>query len=73
MTSSASKRQLLSELWRVYTAESRNTTQNSTLCACVCVCVPRDEYFRMKVQWKSVSEEQEMRNSLLRGYRSLIG
>uniref|UniRef100_A0A3B4GG31 TBC1 domain family, member 17 n=1 Tax=Pundamilia nyererei TaxID=303518 RepID=A0A3B4GG31_9CICH len=26
----------------------------------------------MKVQWKSVSEEQEMRNSLLRGYRSLI-
>lgn len=35
--------------------------------------VCRDEYFRMKVQWKSVSEEQEMRNSLLRGYRSLIG
>ncbi|RXN02587.1 TBC1 domain family member 17-like protein [Labeo rohita] len=26
----------------------------------------------MKVQWKSVSEEQEMRNSLFRGYRSLI-
>lgn len=36
-------------------------------------CAHRDEYFRMKVQWKSVSEEQEMRNSLLRGYRSLIG
>lgn len=34
--------------------------------------VKTDEYFRMKVQWKSVSEEQEMRNSLLRGYRSLI-
>uniref|UniRef100_A0A8C3FLG5 TBC1 domain family member 17 n=1 Tax=Chrysemys picta bellii TaxID=8478 RepID=A0A8C3FLG5_CHRPI len=32
-----------------------------------------DEYFRMKLQWKSVSEEQERRNSLLRGYRSLIG
>ncbi|KAG7249003.1 hypothetical protein CRUP_012769, partial [Coryphaenoides rupestris] len=31
-----------------------------------------DEYFRMKVQWKSVSEEQEMRNSLLKGYRNLI-
>ncbi|KAM9784449.1 TBC1 domain family member 17 [Syngnathus typhle] len=31
-----------------------------------------DEYFRMKMQWKSVSEEQEMRNSLLRGYRNLI-
>ncbi|CAM4690552.1 unnamed protein product [Lepidochelys olivacea] len=31
-----------------------------------------DEYFRMKLQWKSVSEEQERRNSLLRGYRSLI-
>ncbi|XP_013888909.1 TBC1 domain family member 17 [Austrofundulus limnaeus] len=31
-----------------------------------------NEYFRMKVQWKSVSEEQEMRNSLLRGYRNLI-
>ncbi|KAI4822742.1 hypothetical protein KUCAC02_008271 [Chaenocephalus aceratus] len=34
--------------------------------------VKTDEYFRMKVQWKSVSEEQEMRNSLLKGYRSLI-
>ncbi|XP_062841013.1 TBC1 domain family member 17 isoform X2 [Trichomycterus rosablanca] len=34
--------------------------------------VKTDEYFRMKVQWKSISEEQEMRNSLLRGYRSLI-
>ncbi|KAM9393346.1 TBC1 domain family member 17 [Pholidichthys leucotaenia] len=36
------------------------------------LCNKTDEYFRMKVQWKSVSEEQEMRNSLLRGYRSLI-
>lgn len=34
---------------------------------------PRDEYFRMKLQWKSVSAEQERRNSLLHGYRSLIG
>lgn len=33
----------------------------------------RDEYFRMKLQWKSVSAEQERRNSLLHGYRSLIG
>ncbi|XP_063783525.1 TBC1 domain family member 15 [Pseudophryne corroboree] len=31
-----------------------------------------DEYFRMKLQWKSVSEEQENRNSRLRDYRSLI-
>ncbi|XP_018111440.1 TBC1 domain family member 15 [Xenopus laevis] len=31
-----------------------------------------DEYFRMKLQWKSVSEEQEKRNSKLRDYRSLI-
>ncbi|XP_018862267.1 TBC1 domain family member 15 isoform X5 [Parus major] len=31
-----------------------------------------DEYFRMKLQWKSVSEEQEKRNSRLRDYRSLI-
>ncbi|XP_051030351.1 TBC1 domain family member 17 isoform X2 [Phodopus roborovskii] len=31
-----------------------------------------DEYFRMKLQWKSVSAEQERRNSLLHGYRSLI-
>uniref|UniRef100_A0A8P4GLR9 TBC1 domain family member 15 n=1 Tax=Dicentrarchus labrax TaxID=13489 RepID=A0A8P4GLR9_DICLA len=31
-----------------------------------------DEYFRMKLQWKSVSEEQERRNSKLRDYRSLI-
>lgn len=36
------------------------------------VCVS-DEYFRMKLQWKSVSEEQERRNSRLRDYRSLIG
>uniref|UniRef100_A0A7N4P0W1 TBC1 domain family member 15 n=1 Tax=Sarcophilus harrisii TaxID=9305 RepID=A0A7N4P0W1_SARHA len=32
-----------------------------------------DEYFRMKLQWKSVSEEQEKRNSRLRDYRNLIG
>ncbi|KAK6292346.1 hypothetical protein J4Q44_G00369300 [Coregonus suidteri] len=31
-----------------------------------------DEYFRMKLQWKSVSEEQEKRNSRLRDHRSLI-
>ncbi|XP_026523505.1 TBC1 domain family member 15 isoform X2 [Notechis scutatus] len=31
-----------------------------------------DEYFRMKLQWKSVSEEQEKRNCRLRDYRSLI-
>lgn len=43
------------------------------VCTLMCPCFHRDEYFRMKVQWKSVSEEQEMRNSLLRGYRSLIG
>ncbi|XP_078273469.1 TBC1 domain family member 15 [Rhinoraja longicauda] len=31
-----------------------------------------DEYFRMKLQWKSVSEEQERRNTRLKDYRSLI-
>ncbi|XP_054844294.1 TBC1 domain family member 15 [Eublepharis macularius] len=31
-----------------------------------------DEYFRMKLQWKSISEEQEKRNYRLRDYRSLI-
>ncbi|KAM9807828.1 TBC1 domain family member 15 [Neosynchiropus ocellatus] len=31
-----------------------------------------DEYFQMKLQWKSVSEEQERRNSRLRDYKSLI-
>uniref|UniRef100_A0A8C4QT28 TBC1 domain family member 15 n=1 Tax=Eptatretus burgeri TaxID=7764 RepID=A0A8C4QT28_EPTBU len=31
-----------------------------------------DEYFRMKLQWKSVSEQQEKRNSHLRDCRSLI-
>ncbi|XP_061420596.1 TBC1 domain family member 15 isoform X1 [Lethenteron reissneri] len=31
-----------------------------------------DEYFRMKLQWKSVSEEQEKRNSNLRDYKNLI-
>lgn len=38
-----------------------------------CFCVCSDEYFRMKLQWKSVSEEQERRNSRLRDYKSLIG
>lgn len=36
-------------------------------------CVSSDEYYRMKLQWKSISEEQERRNSRLRDYRSLIG
>uniref|UniRef100_A0A674CJX7 TBC1 domain family member 15 n=1 Tax=Salmo trutta TaxID=8032 RepID=A0A674CJX7_SALTR len=31
-----------------------------------------DEYFRMKLQWKSVSEEQEKHNSMFRDHRSLI-
>uniref|UniRef100_A0A4W3GGI5 TBC1 domain family member 15 n=1 Tax=Callorhinchus milii TaxID=7868 RepID=A0A4W3GGI5_CALMI len=31
-----------------------------------------DEYFRMKLQWKSVSEEQEQRNTRLKEYKSLI-
>uniref|UniRef100_A0A6Q2WW72 TBC1 domain family member 15 n=1 Tax=Esox lucius TaxID=8010 RepID=A0A6Q2WW72_ESOLU len=31
-----------------------------------------DEYFRMKLQWKSVSDDQERRNSRLRDFRSLI-
>ncbi|XP_067855545.1 TBC1 domain family member 15 [Heptranchias perlo] len=31
-----------------------------------------DEYFRMKLQWKSVSEEQEKRNTKLKEYKSLI-
>ncbi|XP_069760155.1 TBC1 domain family member 15 [Narcine bancroftii] len=31
-----------------------------------------EEYFRMKLQWKSISEEQEKRNTRLRDYRSLI-
>ncbi|KAJ8008842.1 hypothetical protein DPEC_G00082650 [Dallia pectoralis] len=31
-----------------------------------------DEYFRMKLQWKSVSEDQEKRNSRLRDQRSLV-
>uniref|UniRef100_H3C9I9 Rab-GAP TBC domain-containing protein n=1 Tax=Tetraodon nigroviridis TaxID=99883 RepID=H3C9I9_TETNG len=34
--------------------------------------VKTDEYYRMKLQWKSISEEQERRNSRLRDYRSLI-
>lgn len=40
---------------------------------CSLLVFGRDEYFRMKLQWKSVSEEQERRNSRLRDYRSLIG
>ncbi|CAL1594804.1 unnamed protein product [Knipowitschia caucasica] len=44
------------------TAEERKCLQKSKI----------DEYFCMKLQWKSVSEEQERRNSRLRDYRSLI-
>uniref|UniRef100_A0A3Q0S622 TBC1 domain family member 15 n=1 Tax=Amphilophus citrinellus TaxID=61819 RepID=A0A3Q0S622_AMPCI len=44
------------------THEERKTLQREKI----------DEYFRMKLQWKSVSEEQERRNSRLRDYRSLI-
>ncbi|KAM6973090.1 TBC1 domain family member 15 [Aplochiton taeniatus] len=44
------------------TYEDRKTLQKSKT----------DEYFRMKLQWKSVSEEQERRNSKLRDYKSLI-
>ncbi|XP_072291383.1 TBC1 domain family member 15 [Eucyclogobius newberryi] len=44
------------------TAEERKALQRSKT----------DEYFRMKLQWKSVSDEQERRNSRLRDYRSLI-
>lgn len=44
------------------TAEERKSLQRNKT----------DEYFRMKLQWKSVSEEQERRNSRLRDNRSLI-
>ncbi|KAL2088218.1 hypothetical protein ACEWY4_017046 [Coilia grayii] len=44
------------------TREERKTLQRSKT----------DEYFRMKLQWKSVSEEQEKRNTKLRDHRSLI-
>uniref|UniRef100_A0A3P8Y6R1 TBC1 domain family member 15 n=1 Tax=Esox lucius TaxID=8010 RepID=A0A3P8Y6R1_ESOLU len=47
--------------WDSTREERRSLTQRKT-----------DEYFRMKLQWKSVSEEQEKRNSRLRDHRSLI-
>uniref|UniRef100_A0A4W5PU12 Uncharacterized protein n=1 Tax=Hucho hucho TaxID=62062 RepID=A0A4W5PU12_9TELE len=48
--------------WESTPEERRSLTRRKT-----------DEYFRMKLQWKSVSEEQEKRNSMLRDHRSLIG
>lgn len=33
----------------------------------------KSEYFTMKVQWKSITEEQKQRNSLIRDRGSLIG
>jgi len=44
-----------------------------SLFACLHVCVHRDDYFRMKLQWKSIDEDQESRFSDLRDRRSLIG
>lgn len=43
------------------------------MASCLISPPTRDEYFRMKLQWRSVSPEQERRNSLLHGYRGLIG
>ena len=40
---------------------------------CVCLSVYRDDYFRMKLQWKSIDADQESRFSDLRDRRSLIG
>uniref|UniRef100_A0A8K9WWP7 Rab-GAP TBC domain-containing protein n=1 Tax=Oncorhynchus mykiss TaxID=8022 RepID=A0A8K9WWP7_ONCMY len=47
--------------WESTLEERRSLTRRKT-----------DEYFRMKLQWKSVSEEQEKRNSMFRDHRSLI-
>jgi len=43
------------------------------VCVCVHVCVSSDDYFRMKLQWKSIDADQESRFSDLRERRSLIG
>jgi len=37
------------------------------------MCVCSDDYFRMKLQWKSIDDDQESRFSDLRDRRSLIG
>uniref|UniRef100_A0A8C8VJ44 TBC1 domain family member 15 n=1 Tax=Pelusios castaneus TaxID=367368 RepID=A0A8C8VJ44_9SAUR len=61
---------LRKEAWKFllgYYSWESSSEENRTQARC-----RTDEYFRMKLQWKSVSEEQERRNSLLRGYRSLI-
>uniref|UniRef100_A0AAZ3RTH3 Rab-GAP TBC domain-containing protein n=2 Tax=Oncorhynchus tshawytscha TaxID=74940 RepID=A0AAZ3RTH3_ONCTS len=47
--------------WESTLEERRSLTRRKT-----------DEYFRMKLQWKSVSEEQEKHNSMFRDHRSLI-
>ena len=43
------------------------------VCACVHTYVSSDDYFRMKLQWKSIDADQESRFSDLRERRSLIG
>ena len=50
---------------------SYDELQQMTVCVCVCVC--SDDYFRMKLQWKSIDADQESRFSDLRERRSLIG
>jgi len=39
----------------------------------VCVRLCSDDYFRMKLQWKSIDADQESRFTDLRDRRSLIG
>jgi len=46
------------------------------LSVCVCLCwslLFSDDYFRMKLQWKSIDADQESRFSDLKDRRSLIG
>lgn len=44
-----------------------------TILMTLCKFVISDDYFRMKLQWKTISGEQEKRFTLLRERKGLIG
>jgi len=68
---------VLCQLGRKTTTQINHATMSGSLaCVHVCAwraCVSSDDYFRMKLQWKSIDADQESRFTELRDRRSLVG
>lgn len=56
-----------------FTIVSRCPCVLSWRCLIVGCCLSRDDYFRMKLQWKTITPDQERRFSVLRERKGLIG